>query len=71
MRNLIAKLIYRKWFYAFLATVLWFDTLTDVAGFFSEPTMLEGLSLVLSGIGAAMVTLVFVDLHRRWPPDRG
>ncbi len=70
MRKLIAQLIYRKWFYAFLAVVLWFDTVADVAAFLAEPSTLEGVSLVLSGVGAAMVTMVFLDLHRRWPPGR-
>ena len=31
MRKLIRGLIYQKWFYAFLAVVLWFDCYTDVA----------------------------------------
>jgi len=67
MRKLIEKLIYRKWFYAFLALVLWVDSWTDLAGALEAPSLREVISLVLSVAAALLVTLVFVDLHWRWP----
>ncbi len=70
MRKLVERLIYRKWFYAFLGLVLWFDSWTDLAELREVPSAREVLSLVLSLTGAVLVTLVFVDLHWRWPTER-
>jgi len=68
MRDLIRGLIYKKWFYAFLAVVLWFDCWTDIADVIEAFSAREVLSLVMSTTGAILVTLVFADLHFRWPP---
>ena len=67
MRKLIRGLIYQKWFYAFLAVVLWFDVWTDVADVIDISSPREIFSLVTSGTGAILVTLIFLDLHLRWP----
>ena len=67
IRKLIRGLIYQKWFYAFLAVVLWFDVWTDVADVIDISSPREIFSLVTSGTGAILVTLIFLDLHLRWP----
>ena len=69
IRKLIGGLIYRKWFYAFLAVVLWFDCWTDIADVIDSYSTRELVSLIMSGTGAILVTLIFLDLHRRWPPE--
>lgn len=72
MRNVLRRLIYRKWFYAFLALAMWFDAWTDVMELQADgPRGREVLSLVLSIIGAVLVSLVFIDLHHRRPPEGG
>jgi hypothetical protein len=68
MRKLVRALIYQKWFYAFLAVVLWFDCYTDVADVIEAYSPREVVSLIMSSTGAILVTLIFVDLHLRWPP---
>jgi hypothetical protein len=68
MRKLIRSLIYRKWFYGFLAVVLWFDCVTDLQDVLEAATPREVLSLIMSSLGAILVTVIFVDLHLRWPP---
>jgi len=68
MRKLIRTLIYQKWFYAFLAVVLWFDCWTDLEDVIEAFSPREVLSLIMSTTGAILVTLVFVDLQFRWPP---
>jgi hypothetical protein len=68
MRKLVRSLIYQKWFYAFLAVVLWFDVWTDVADVIEAFSTREVISLVMSTTGATLVTMIFVDLHFRWPP---
>ena len=68
MRNLIRGLIYKKWFYGVLAVVLWFDFWTDVQDVIERATPREITSLILSTTGAVLITLVFLDLHSRWPP---
>ena len=68
MRKLVRGLIYQKWFYAFLAVVLWFDVSTDVADVIQANSAREVVSLIMSGTGAILVTLIFFDLHLRWPP---
>jgi len=68
MRKLIRSLIYQKWFYGFLAVVLWFDCWTDAADVIERFNSRELLSLIMSSTAAILVTLVFVDLHLRWPP---
>ncbi len=69
MRNFVAKLIYRKWFYGFLALVLWLDCWTDLADVIDAASPREIISLVFSFTGALLVTLVFIDLHLRWPTE--
>jgi hypothetical protein len=68
MRKLVRSLIYQKWFYAFLAVVLWFDCWTDVEDVIEAFSAREVISLIMSTTGATLVTLIFVDLHFRWPP---
>jgi hypothetical protein len=68
MRKLIRGLIYQKWFYAFLAVVLWFDCWTDVADVIEAFNTRELLSFLMSSTAAILVTLVFLDLYLRWPP---
>ena len=70
MRKLIRGLIYQKWFYGFLAVILWFDCWTDVEDVIEIFNARELLSLIMSSTGAILVTLVFIDLHFRWPPQR-
>src|SRR3954452_11321853 len=67
MRKLVRSLIYQKWFYAFLAVVLWFDCWTDVLDVVEAFSTREVISLIMSSTGAILVTLIFVDLHLRWP----
>ena len=68
MRKMIRGLIYQKWFYAFLAIVLWFDCYTDMADVVEAFSPREVVSFVMSSTAAVLVTLIFVDLHLRWPP---
>jgi hypothetical protein len=70
MRRFVERLIYRKWFYGFLAVVLWVDCWTDFSDLMEAATPREVLSFVMSVTGAVLVTLVFVDLHWRRPPER-
>ena len=68
MRKLIRGLIYQKWFYGLLAIILWFDVSTDIADVIQLNNPREVVSLLMSTTGAILVTVVFVDLHFRWPP---
>ena len=70
IRKLIRGLIYQKWFYAFLAVGLWFDCYTDVVDVIEAYSLRELASFVMSGTSAILVTLIFLDLHLRWPPER-
>lgn len=70
MRKFIGRLIYRKWFFGFLALVLWLDSWTDFAQLRNATSLLGVISCVLSVAAALLVTLVFVDLHWRWPPGQ-
>ena len=71
MRTCIARLIYQKWFYAFLAIVLWLHVWTDVENVVDIPTVREIIALVLSIAAAFLVTVVFLDLHFRWRRKNG
>jgi len=71
MRTFIARLIYQKWFYAFLAIVLWLHVWTDVEDVIDVNTIRETLALILSVVAALLVTTVFLDLHFRWPRNNG
>ena len=68
MTKLIRGLIYQRWFYAFLAVVLWLHVWTDVENVIGAATPREVLGLVMSTTGAILLTLIFVDLQLRWPP---
>jgi hypothetical protein len=68
---LIASLIYQKWFYAFLAVVLWLHVWTDVENVIDVNTPRETIALVLSAVAAMLVTVIFLDLHFKWPRKRG
>jgi hypothetical protein len=67
VRQFIARLIYQKWFYAFLAVVLWLHVWTDVEDVLDMNSIRETTNLVLSIIAAVLVTIIFLDLHFRWP----
>ena len=69
MRRFIARLIYQKWFYAFLAVVLWLHVWTDVENVIDVNSIRETVALVLSTAAAFLVTVVFLDLHFRWPQN--
>ena len=69
MRKLIRGLVYQKWFYAFLAAVLWLDCLTDIEDVIQIASLREVISLLMSATAAILVTLIFIDLHFRWPPE--
>jgi hypothetical protein len=70
MRRWVGRLVYRKWFFGFLAVALWIDSWTDLVEVLTKSSAREILSLILSVAGAVLVTLVFLDLHFRWPPGR-
>ncbi len=70
MRRRMQSLIYRKWFYGFLVLALWIDSWTDFAEAMNDHRALAVVSLVLSLAGAVLVTMVFLDLHLRWPTTR-
>jgi hypothetical protein len=71
MRTFIARLIYQKWFYAFLAVALWLHVWTDVEDVIDGNTFRETIALILSVVAALLVTIVFLDLHFRWPRNNG
>lgn len=68
MRKLIRGLIYQRWFYAFLAVVLWLDFVTDIEDVIQIASPREVISLLMSTTAVILVTLIFIDLHFRWPP---
>jgi hypothetical protein len=67
MRKLIRGLIHQKWFYLFPALALWPDCWTDIEDVIQAFTAREVVSLVMSWTSAILVTLIFIDLHFRWP----
>jgi hypothetical protein len=69
MRGLIRGLIYKRWFYGFLAVVLWFDWWTDVEDVIEAISPREILSLIMSTTGAVLLTLIFVDLNLNRPHE--
>ena len=71
MRKLVERLIYRKWFYGFLAAVLWLDGGLDLADFVEMGRLRDVVAMVSSLTAAVLVTIVFLDLQRRWPPPEG
>lgn len=68
MRRFVARLIYQKWFYAFLAAVLWLHVWTDAENVLDLNSPREPIALAMSVVAAFLVTLVFLDLQFRWPP---
>jgi nicotinamide riboside transporter PnuC len=70
MRRFVARLIYQKWFYAFLAVVLWLHVWSDVENVIDVNTVRESIALVLSVVAAVLVTAIFLDLQFRWPKSR-
>jgi hypothetical protein len=67
MRRFIARLIYQKWFFAFLAAVLWLHVWTDAEDVIDVNSARESIALLLSVVAALLVTVVFLDLHLRRP----
>ncbi len=70
MRKLVERLIYHKWFYAFLAVVLWVDSATDLQDFLERRRSVDLVSLALSAGAALLLSLIALDLHLRWPTGR-
>lgn len=69
MRKFLRGLIYRKSFYALLGIILWLDCWTDVVDLIQHRQPRDAVSFAASLVGAILVTLIFWDLHRRWPPE--
>jgi hypothetical protein len=69
MRDFLRGLLYRKSFYAFLALVLWLDCATDLADLVQHGNPRDVVSFLASLAGAVLLSLIFWDLHRRWPPE--
>lgn len=69
MRKFLRGLIYRKSFYAILALILWLDCWTDLADLVQHGHARDVVSFAASLVAAVAVTLIFYDLHRRWPPE--
>jgi hypothetical protein len=67
MRKFIPRLIYQKWFFAFLAAVLWLHVWTDAEDLIDIQSPRESIALILSVVAAVLVTVVFLDLHLRRP----
>ena len=67
MRAILGRLIYNKWFFAVLAAMFWYHFATDVDDVIKTARWHEILSLVISGAGAVGLTIIFLDLHFRWP----
>ena len=67
MPNWIQRLVYRKWFFGFLALVLWADCWTDLVVVMDAARPIGIFSLILSVTAAVLATLVFLDLHLRRP----
>ncbi len=70
MRKLVERLIYHKWFYAFLAAALWIDTYTDLLDYLERGHARDVVSLVFSSVAAVLLTLIVVDLNLRWPAGK-
>jgi hypothetical protein len=65
MWKLVRRLVYQRWFYGFLAAVLWFDCLSDIVD-----STREFLSVIFSSAAAILVTLIFLDLCVLSPRER-
>jgi hypothetical protein len=67
MRKILARLIYQKWFFGVLAIMFWFHFWTDVEDAIQTAKPHEVASVIISGIGAIVLTAIFIDLQLRWP----
>jgi hypothetical protein len=67
MRTTLGRLIYQKWFFGVLAAMFWFHLWTDVEDLIKTTELHEVISVIISGVGAIVLTAIFVDLHLRWP----
>ena len=67
MRTRVGRLIYHKWFFGVLAVMFWFHFWTDVEDVIMTAKPHEVISVIISGIGATVLTAIFIDLHLRWP----
>ena len=67
MRTILRRLIYQKWFFGVLAAMFWFHFWTDVDDVIETAKPHEFVSVIISGVGAIVLTAIFVDLHLRWP----
>jgi len=48
--------------------VLWFDVIADIEDILEAPALHQVFSLIMSSVGAILVTVIFIDLYLRWPP---
>jgi hypothetical protein len=67
VRTRLARVIYHKWFYGVLAVMFWFHFWTDVEDVIKTAKPHEVISVIISGVGAIVLTTIFIDLHLRWP----
>src|SRR6516162_6597269 len=66
MRTRLSRLIYHKWFFGVLAVMFWFHLWTDVDDVIKTAKSHEVVSVIISGVGAIVLTAIFIDLHLRW-----
>lgn len=67
MRTRVGRLIYHKWFFGVPALMFWFHFWTDLDDVIRTAKPREVISAIISGIGAIVLTAIFVDLNLRWP----
>jgi hypothetical protein len=67
MWGFVRRCIYNRWFYAVLAAVCLLDVVCEISDILRPGSypVLDVISLVTSGIAAALTFLIFVDLHGR------
>jgi len=70
MWKLVRWLIYQRWFYGFLAAILWFDCWSDIVDLVEVFSTRELLSVIFSSAAAILVTLIFLDLCAPSPRER-
>jgi hypothetical protein len=67
MRARVRRLIYHKWFFGVLAIMFWYHFWTDLDDVIKTARPHEVVSVIISGIGATVLTAIFIDLHLQWP----
>ena len=61
--------MYHKSFFGVLAVMFWFHFWTDVDDVIKTTNLHEVVSVIISGVGAMVLTAIFIDLHLRWPSE--